>query len=56
MCNFQNFWNSRLEWKTKQLNGSGNYQELRETGPWKVLEICLTEQKNKKCMEGNKEN
>ena len=23
-----------LEWKTKQLNGSGNYRELRETGPW----------------------
>ena len=22
-----------LEWKTKQLNGPGNYWELRETGP-----------------------
>ena len=22
-----------LEWKTKQLNGPGNYRELRETGP-----------------------
>ena len=21
-------------WKTKQLNGPGNYRELRETGPW----------------------
>ena len=32
--NFQKFWNSHLEWKTKQLNGPGNYRELRETGPW----------------------
>ena len=32
--NFQTFWNSHLEWKTKQLNGPGNYRELRETGPW----------------------
>ena len=31
--NFQKFWNSHLEWKTKQLNGPGNYRELRETGP-----------------------
>ena len=23
-----------LEWKTKLLNGPGNYRELRETGPW----------------------
>ena len=33
--NFQKFWNSHLEWKTKQLNGPGNYRELRETGPWR---------------------
>ena len=31
--NFQKFWNSHLEWKTKQLNGPGNYRELQETGP-----------------------
>ena len=24
---------SKLEWKTKQLNGPGNYRELREMGP-----------------------
>ena len=33
MSNFLNFWNSRLEWKTKQLNGPGNYREFRETAP-----------------------
>ena len=33
LYNFQKFWNSHLEWKTKQLNGPGNYRELRETGP-----------------------
>ena len=30
---FQTFWNSLLEWKTKQLNRPGNYRELRETSP-----------------------
>ena len=29
-----NFLKLPLEWKTKQLNGPGNYRELRETGPW----------------------
>ena len=29
----QNFWNSLLEGKIKQLNGPGNYRELREMGP-----------------------
>ena len=28
-----NFLKLPLEWKTKQLNGRGNYRELRETGP-----------------------
>ena len=28
-----NFLKLPLEWKTKQLNGTGNYRELRETGP-----------------------
>ena len=28
-----NFLKLPLEWKTKQLNGPGNYRELRETGP-----------------------
>ena len=32
-ANFQKFCNSHLERKTKQLNGPGNYRELRETGP-----------------------
>ena len=30
---FSNFLKLPLEWKAKQLNGPGNYQELRETGP-----------------------
>ena len=29
-----NFLKLPPEWKTKQLNGPGNYRELRETGPW----------------------
>ena len=29
-----NFLKLPLEWKIKQLNGPGNYRELRETGPW----------------------
>ena len=33
LYNIQSFSNSHLEWKTKQLNGPGNYRELRETGP-----------------------
>ena len=33
LYNFPNFWNSHLEWKTKQLIGPGNYRELRETTP-----------------------
>ena len=28
-----NFLKLPPEWKTKQLNGPGNYRELRETGP-----------------------
>ena len=36
-----NFLKLPLEWKTKQLNGPGNYRVLRETGPrslnWKIL-------------------
>ena len=32
LYHFQTFWNSHLEWKIKQLNGPGNYRELRETG------------------------
>ena len=32
--NFQKLWNSHLDWKTKQLNGPGNYREFRETSPW----------------------
>ena len=35
--NFQKFWNSHLEWKTKQLNGPCNYRELRETGPRELI-------------------
>ena len=31
---FSNLLKPPLEWKTKQLNGPGNYRELRETGPW----------------------
>ena len=31
---FSNCLKLALEWKTKQLNGPGNYRELRETGPW----------------------
>ena len=30
---FSNLLKLPLEWETKQLNGSGNYRELRETGP-----------------------
>ena len=30
---FSNLLKLPLEWKTKQLNRPGNYQELRETGP-----------------------
>ena len=26
-----------LEWKTKHLNGPGNYREHRETGPWVLV-------------------
>ena len=31
---FSNFLKLPLECKTKQFNGPGNYQELRETAPW----------------------
>ena len=31
---FSNLLKLPLEWKTKQLNGPGNYRELRETGLW----------------------
>ena len=31
---FSNLLKISLGWKTKQLNGPGNYRELRETGPW----------------------
>ena len=34
---FSNLLKLPLEWKTKQLNGPGNYRELRETGPCLVL-------------------
>ena len=30
-------WNFHLEWKTEQLNGPGNYRELRETGPCSLI-------------------
>ena len=30
---FSNLLKLPLQWKTKQLNGPGNYRELRETGP-----------------------
>ena len=30
---FSNLLKLPVEWKTKQLNGPGNYRELRETGP-----------------------
>ena len=30
--NFTVQFSNLLEWKTKQLNGPGNYRELRETG------------------------
>ena len=39
LYHFQNFWNSHLEWKTKQLDGPGNYRELRETGPRSLKEF-----------------
>ena len=31
---FSNFLKLPREWKTKQLNGPGNYRELREMSPW----------------------
>ena len=31
-----------LEWKTKQLNGPGNYRVLRETGPDRVVQSPIT--------------
>ena len=37
---------NNFEWKTKQLNGPGNYQEPRETGLWSLLAaftICNTD-------------
>ena len=30
---------SKLEWKTKQVNGPGNYRELREMGPRTLITI-----------------
>ena len=39
LYNFQKFLNSHLEWKTEQLNGPGNYRELRETGPWTLFYV-----------------
>ena len=30
-----------LEWKGKQLNGPGNYRELRETGHWNSKSLNL---------------
>ena len=48
LYNFQNFWNSHLEWKTKQLNGPDNYREHWETGPWAGLfesRLTLTQDK-----------
>ena len=38
---FSNLLKLPLEWKTKQLNGPGNYRELQETGPWSAMEIQL---------------
>ena len=44
---FSNLLKLPLEWKTKQLNGPGNYPELRETGPrfatplWCLLLLLL---------------
>ena len=37
---FSNLLKLPLEWKTKQLNGPGNYRELRETGPRAGKPIC----------------
>ena len=34
---FSNLLKPPLDWKTKQLNGPGNYRELRETGSWTFL-------------------
>ena len=36
---FLNLLKLPLEWKTQQLNGPGNYREIRETGPRN--ELCL---------------
>ena len=33
--NFQKFWNSHLEWKTKQLNGPDNLPGISRNGPLK---------------------
>ena len=38
---FSNLLKLPLEWKTKQLNGPGNYRELRETGPWPGTLCCV---------------
>ena len=37
-----NFLKLPLEWKTKQLNGPGNYRELRETGPRARTQTALS--------------
>ena len=39
-----NFLKLPLELKTKQLNGPGNYRELRETGPRNGLVMTLEEE------------
>ena len=38
---FSNLLKLPLEWKTIQLNGSRNYRELRETGPWPGTLSCV---------------
>ena len=46
---FSNLWKPPLEWKTKQLNGLGNYRELRETDPGSLSRYCFQRRTERKC-------
>ena len=58
-CIYQGSYGSWKTWKVLEFY-SGIFQDWKVLDKghwsWKVLEICLTQQKIKKCMEGNKEN
>ena len=51
---FSNLLKPPLEWKTKQLNGPGNYRELRETGPRIVVTLLFSKEDGKEMYKDSK--